>query len=100
MSKLLSLFTLAAMASASAMAYDQANDSFITLDQTGVQQAEVTPITPPSYDAAQPVYRPADCIGAVVNGVCHGAVTPDAQIRQPVRCYGQMLNGQCTGPQF
>jgi len=48
----------------------------------------------------QPVYRADDCIGAVVNGVCHGAISPRGQIEQPTRCYGQMLNGQCTGPQF
>ncbi|MDH4565943.1 hypothetical protein E8E95_04565 [Pseudomonas sp. BN414] len=45
----------------------------------------------------QPVYRAQDCIGAVVNGVCHGS-TGAAQPQST--CYGQMLNGQCTGPQF
>ena len=45
----------------------------------------------------QPVYRAQDCIGAVVNGVCHGS-TGAAQPQ--ATCYGQMLNGQCTGPQF
>jgi hypothetical protein len=45
----------------------------------------------------QPVYREQDCIGAVVNGVCHGS-TGAAQPQ--ATCYGQMLNGQCTGPQF
>jgi len=55
------------------------------------QDAPVTP-TP-----GTPVYPAADCIGAVVNGVCHGSVIPEGV---PKRCYGQMLNGQCTGPQF
>ncbi|WP_223523970.1 hypothetical protein [Pseudomonas sp. A-B-26] len=45
----------------------------------------------------QPVYREQDCIGAVVNDVCHGSTGA----AQPMAtCYGQMLNGQCTGPQF
>jgi hypothetical protein len=45
----------------------------------------------------QPEYRAQDCIGAVVNGVCHGSTSAE----QPqATCYGQMLNGQCTGPQF
>ncbi|MFJ4393718.1 hypothetical protein [Pseudomonas sp. NPDC089396] len=44
----------------------------------------------------QPVYDASQCIGAVVNGACHGST-----IGQPVaRCYGTMLNGQCIGPQF
>ena len=45
----------------------------------------------------EPVYRAEDCIGAVVNGVCHGS-TGAAQPR--ATCYGQMLNGQCTGPMY
>lgn len=45
----------------------------------------------------QPVYRAQDCIGAVVNGVCHGS-TGAAQPR--TTCHGQMINGQCTGPLF
>lgn len=98
--KSLSLLILAALASPLAVAYQPYPDPFVTLDQTGAKPGEVMPMTPPSYDPSQPVYRASDCIGAVVNGVCHGAVTPDAQTRQPVRCYGQVINGQCTGPQF
>ena len=45
----------------------------------------------------QPVYREQDCIGAVVNGVCHGSI---GAAQPQATCYGQMLNGQCTGPQF
>jgi len=45
----------------------------------------------------QPVYREQDCIGAVVNGVCHGSI---GAAQSQATCYGQMLNGQCTGPQF
>ena len=45
----------------------------------------------------QPVYRAQDCIGAVVNGVCHGSI---GAAQPQATCYGQMLNGQCTGLQF
>jgi hypothetical protein len=48
----------------------------------------------------QKVYRASDCIGAVVAGVCHGAIS-GAGLGQPrPTCHGQMLNGQCTGPMF
>lgn len=46
----------------------------------------------------QPVYPASDCIGAVVNGVCHGSILPRQAV--PVRCFGTMLNGKCTGPMF
>jgi hypothetical protein len=45
----------------------------------------------------QPVINSGDCIGAVVNGVCHGTQAPGAPT---VTCYGQMLNGIFTGPMF
>jgi hypothetical protein len=45
----------------------------------------------------QPVINSGDCIGAVVNGVCHGTPAPGAPT---ATCYGQMLNGMCTGPMF
>jgi hypothetical protein len=44
------------------------------------------------------VYPRSACIGAVVNGECHGSVLPSPS--PSVRCYGQMLKGQCTGPKF
>ena len=47
---------------------------------------------------AQPVYRAHECIGAVVNGVCHGSVIAPPDLKP--RCHGAMLNGQCTGPMF
>jgi hypothetical protein len=47
---------------------------------------------------AEPVYRARDCLGAVVNGVCHGSIAPSVQM--PPRCYGSLINGRCTGPQF
>jgi hypothetical protein len=44
------------------------------------------------------VYEADDCIGAVVNGVCHGTINPSIQ---PVaHCYGTMINDRCTGPMY
>jgi hypothetical protein len=45
----------------------------------------------------QSVINSGDCIGAVVNGVCHGAAAPGAPT---ATCYGQMVGGMCTGPMF
>lgn len=44
------------------------------------------------------VYSPDECIGAVVNGQCHGSVLPKAGYHET--CYGEMIGGRCTGPQF
>lgn len=44
------------------------------------------------------IYSPSQCIGAVVNGVCHGTIMPDAAYHPT--CYGEMVNGICTGPMF
>jgi hypothetical protein len=51
----------------------------------------------PAYysPSGTPVYAPGECIGAVVNGVCHGSVI-DTMPNRP-RCHGTMINGQCTG---
>lgn len=43
------------------------------------------------------VYAPSQCIGAVVNGECHGSIMGDSNYQT---CHGEMLNGQCTGPMF
>ena len=51
-----------------------------------------------SGDGSNKVYRASECIGAVVNGVCHGSVIDTQPMRQ--RCYGTMIGGHCTGPQF
>lgn len=48
----------------------------------------------PSYGI--PVYTSGQCIGAVVNGICHG----DTMGIPAATCHGTMLNGQCTGPMF
>jgi hypothetical protein len=45
----------------------------------------------------QPVISSADCIGTVVNGVCHGTPAPGAPV---ATCHGQMVAGVCTGPMF
>lgn len=50
-----------------------------------------------SVSQGQKVYRADECIGAIVNGVCHGSVIPKGYTPT---CYGTMLNGQCTGPMF
>jgi hypothetical protein len=49
-------------------------------------------------DEPTKVYRADDCIGAVVNGVCHGSVIDTDPARE--KCHGAWINGQCTGPQF
>ena len=52
----------------------------------------------------QYVIPASECIGAVVNGVCHGTPTPGESIRmqtgQTPKCYGTMIGGSCTGPMF
>jgi hypothetical protein len=50
------------------------------------------------YSEGQPVYKPNECIGSIVMGVCQGQVLPDATYHP--RCYGQIPNGVCTGPMF
>ena len=55
------------------------------------------PAAPPLPGGGQPVISAGDCIGAVVNGVCHGAAAPGAPI---TTCHGQMVGGLCTGPMF
>jgi hypothetical protein len=45
----------------------------------------------------QSVINSENCIGAVVNGVCHGMAAPGAPM---ATCYGQMIGGVCTGPMF
>jgi hypothetical protein len=56
-----------------------------------------TPEASPLPEGGQPVISGADCIGAVVNSVCHGAPAPGAPM---ATCYGQMVGGVCTGPMF
>jgi hypothetical protein len=56
-------------------------------------------VAAPNIGEGQTIYSPNECIGAVVNGQCHGSILPDYSRPHPT-CYGQMLNGMCTGPMF
>jgi hypothetical protein len=53
----------------------------------------------PSFGSGQTVYSAHECIGAIVNGQCHGSILPDYS-RPHQTCYGQMINGICTGAMF
>jgi hypothetical protein len=55
------------------------------------------PAVPQTVGGGQPVISSGDCIGAVVNGVCHGTFAPGAAT---ATCHGQMVAGVCTGPMF
>lgn len=58
-------------------------------------------VVPSEYDSdgyGIPVYKADECVGPIVNGVCHGGVIPKSAWQ--TKCYGQMLNGECTGPMF
>jgi hypothetical protein len=46
----------------------------------------------------QKAYRADECIGAVVDGRCHGAILPSGPPAKT--CHGEWLGGQCTGPLF
>lgn len=50
------------------------------------------------YSAPNTVYNAEQCIGAVVNGVCNGTISPDASYHPS--CHGEWVGGQCTGPLF
>lgn len=47
---------------------------------------------------ASKVYSADECVGAIVNGECHGSILPNKAYHPT--CHGQMINGQCTGPMF
>lgn len=68
--------------------YDQV-DSYRTVPGLDPVQAGSRPGT---------VYDASECIGAVVNGVCHGSIMPAPTYHQT--CYGQMVGGICTGAQY
>jgi hypothetical protein len=46
----------------------------------------------------QTVYNANECIGAIVNGQCHGSILLNRAYHPT--CHGQMINGTCTGPMF
>lgn len=93
------LFLLAAACFALSSLASADDGDYVTVDPVyGLEQSDpmqqVPSVTPLP---GTPVYQESECIGAVVAGVCHGAIHTDPM---PERCYGQMLNGQCVGPQF
>lgn len=56
------------------------------------------PVTAGQSGTGQKVYSADECIGAIVNGVCHGSILPKSGYQKT--CHGTMINGQCTGPMF
>ena len=56
------------------------------------------PVTSGQPATGQKVYKADECIGAIVNGVCHGSILPKSGHQKT--CHGTMINGQCTGPMF
>jgi len=77
-----------------------ADDGYVAVDPVcGQEQPDRLQQDPPLTPIpGTPVYQESECVGAVVAGVCHGAI--QSTDPAPPRCYGQMINGQCTGPQF
>ena len=55
-------------------------------------------LAPISPHQSQKVYSTDECVGAVVNGVCHGTIIPKTGYHKT--CYGEMISGICTGPMF
>lgn len=76
--------------------YQQQMNFYASTMNRGIQNSSARRAEQPSYGTK--VYRADECIGAVVNGVCHGSILPKTA-NHPT-CYGQMINGQCTGPMF
>jgi hypothetical protein len=84
--------------------YEPAPCNVINANQPAVVEQGVgggswaSPAAAPSLPGdGQPVISSEDCIGAVVNGVCHGTPAPGAPT---ATCHGQMVGGVCTGPMF
>ncbi len=76
--------------------YQQQMDFYVSTMNRGIQSSSARRATESSYGTK--VYREDECIGSIVNGVCHGSILPKTA-NHPT-CYGQMINGQCTGPMF
>jgi hypothetical protein len=72
-------------------------DQPVVVEQGGGGGSWAPPAAPSLPGDGQPVISSSDCIGAVVNGVCHGTPAPGAQT---ATCHGQMVGGVCTGPMF
>jgi hypothetical protein len=56
------------------------------------------PVDTVAPQAGQTVYRADECVGAVVNSVCHGTIIPKSATHPT--CHGEMIGGKCTGPLF
>lgn len=67
------------------------------VEQGGGGGSWAPPAAPSLPGDGEPVISSSDCIGAVVNGVCHGTPAPGAAT---ATCHGQMVAGVCTGPMF
>ncbi|MFK0572225.1 hypothetical protein [Endozoicomonas sp.] len=76
--------------------YQQRMAFYMSTMNKGIQNSSARGATQPGYGSK--VYRADECIGAIVNGVCHGSILPKSA-NHPT-CHGQMINGQCTGPMF
>lgn len=44
------------------------------------------------------VYDADECIGPIINGMCHGTILPKKSDHPT--CHGEWVGGRCTGPQF
>ena len=73
--------------------YNKRMDFYIS--QSNNNQSSKQPVTGSSGNK---VYSSDECIGAIVNGVCHGSILPRPGYHKT--CHGTMINGQCTGPMF
>ena len=67
-------------------------------DDADYKKSKNNAIVTSPYNNEKQVYSPSECIGAIVNGECHGSILPNTAYHQT--CHGEMLNGQCTGPLF
>jgi hypothetical protein len=74
-----------------------AQDGLINRIKDGHYRPPKSSVEEPAQNEEK-VYREPECVGAVVNGVCHGTIIEDGG-NHPT-CHGEMINGQCTGPMF
>ncbi len=93
MRSLFALGALAGIVSFSAWAADAPKRMMVIQDPAFVRRN----VRPEPKAAGIPIYDERNCMGAVVNGVCHGTVI---QEERPVRCHGKMIEGECTGLVF
>jgi len=69
------------------------------IDGYGVTPRRVSKEDPyVQFGGTNKMIRESDCIGAVVNGKCHGS-TVDGDFDNKT-CHGTILNGECIGAEF